>query len=84
MSDTMTFWVRWAEDAKSWVCGVGTQALFMGFSSDDAAWTWLRAHLADKYEAVLRSEERREMIEKQLAISREVQLAALLEPKRVQ
>jgi hypothetical protein len=60
------------------VAGVGTSALFMGFSSEEFAWTWLRQHLADKFEATLRSEERREIIDASKQNQRDAELAAML------
>jgi hypothetical protein len=84
MSAAVAYWVRYSEEMKNWCAGVGQQALFMGFSDEEAAWTWMRQHLLDKYEAVLRQEDRRELLTQQLKNEREMLLASLLEPRRVQ
>lgn len=52
--------------------------MFMGFKTEEDAWTWLRQHLNDKYEAVLRSEERREMMKAESDRRREAELSAML------
>lgn len=51
-------WVR-HNDEVGWCAGIGSEVMFSGFKDEAAAWTWLRAHLADKYDASLRAEERR-------------------------
>lgn len=79
MSVTTTgFWVKYNDELRSWCCGIGPEAVFMGFSSEEAAWTWLRQHLADKYEAVLRGEERRDAALAEQARRRSNELAFML------
>lgn len=58
-------------------CEVMTATFYLAFAISSLVVVGLISY-------ILRQEERALLIEKQLAISREMQLSALLEPKRVQ